>query len=52
MSWFIVCIAFMLYICVLNVLSCITVLYCIDVHLSHVNKDYLLTYNDQMLRFP
>jgi len=25
-------------------LQCITVLYCIDVRLSHLNKDYLLTY--------
>jgi len=28
---------------VLNVLRCITVLYCIDVRLLHLNKDYLLT---------
>jgi len=32
------------YVFVLNVLSCITVLYCIDVRLSHLSKDYLLTY--------
>jgi len=32
----------MFYIFVLNVLPCITVLYCIDVCLSYLNKDYLL----------
>jgi len=33
------------YIRVLIFLSmCYTVLYCIDVHLLHLNKDYLLTY--------
>jgi len=25
-------------------LLCTTVLYCVDVHVSHLNKDYLLTY--------
>jgi len=44
MSCSIVCIAFMFYVFVLNVLPCTTVLYCIDVRLSHLNNDYLLTY--------
>jgi len=43
MSCFIVCIAFMFNVFVLNVLPCITVPYCIDVRLSHLDKDYLLT---------
>jgi len=42
MSCFIACIAFLFYVCVLNVL---VMHYCaIDVRLSHLNKDYLLTY--------
>jgi len=49
MSCFIVCIAFMFYVFVLNVLQYTTVLYCVDVHSSHLKKDYLLTYTRHSL---
>jgi len=44
MSCFIVCIAFTFYVSVLNILSYITVLYCIDGRLSNLSKDHLLAY--------
>jgi len=44
MPCFIVCIVFMFYVFVLSVFPCIIMLYCIDVRLSHLNKNYLFTY--------
>jgi len=52
MSCLIVCIAFVFYVFVLNLFLCITVLYCIDVCLSHLNKDYLLNYINKVCLFP